>query len=237
MSLTRMNLGAAGRGRLAEYAYDRIKAALLDGQYRPGDRLSVEDLVGQLATSRQPVMDALKRLASDGFVEIIPQVGCRVVALDRQGIADFFRLFAAAEGLTAELAASRRREEELLLLEMISAQIGALRHANLTAEQEAHSYRLLNRGFHGQVHAMAHSTTVGQLAQSLWDRSDFYISTAVGRILFAVRLAEAHDEHEQVRQAIVARDGPTARQAMEQHVLNFARQIEAQPEEPSARAG
>ena len=63
----------------ADAAYDHIKMQLLEGDYGPGQKLSVVDLTRELACSRVPVMEALKRLAGAGFVHIVPQVGCRVV--------------------------------------------------------------------------------------------------------------------------------------------------------------
>src|SRR3546814_15981645 len=60
------------------------------------------------------------------------------------------------------------------------------------------------------VLGMSHSRLVDGLASSLWDRSDFFISTAIGTRLFADRLADAHREHESVVSALARRDGTTA---------------------------
>lgn len=228
---------AMPRRRLTEHAYDFIKNALLDGYYQPGQRLAVDELIAQMENaeqtikaSRQPVMDALKKLEADGLIEIMPQVGCRVVALNRAEIVDFFRLVAASEALMAELAATRRTEDELMMLEGISKRIGKLRSNEFDEESKAHEYRLLNRTFHGQVHAMAHSPSLGKFAAGLWDRSDFLISTSIeGRThLFAHRLPEAHDEHESVIEAITNKSAAEAREIMGKHILTFAERVERQ---------
>ena len=62
---------------------------LLEGDLAAGDKLSVVDLTRTLDCSRVPVMEALKRLAGDGFVQIVPQVGCRVVTPRADDVRDF----------------------------------------------------------------------------------------------------------------------------------------------------
>ncbi|CAN0392845.1 unnamed protein product, partial [Phaeothamnion confervicola] len=62
----------------ADAAYDYLKTCLLEGDYGPGQKLSVVELTRELNCSRVPVMEAIKRLAGAGFLHIVPQVGCRV---------------------------------------------------------------------------------------------------------------------------------------------------------------
>ena len=115
------------RGRLAEYAYEYTKGLLVEGSLQPGERVRVEEVVAQLNTSRQPVMDAFKRLASEGFIEIIPQVGCRVVTPNREEIEDFFLILTGIESTAAEVAATRRTPEEITDLRVILSDHAALR--------------------------------------------------------------------------------------------------------------
>src|SRR5215470_3244264 len=68
---------SSGR-RLAPVVYDLLKERLLEGEFQAGERLSVEALKAEFGVSKQPVMEALRRLSSEGLVEIIPQVGCRI---------------------------------------------------------------------------------------------------------------------------------------------------------------
>jgi hypothetical protein len=87
---------SSGR-RLAPVIYELLKQRLLDGAYRAGERLPVEALKAEFDVSKQPVMDALRRLSSDGLVEIIPQVGCRVAVYDSAYVSDFFAIFGGME--------------------------------------------------------------------------------------------------------------------------------------------
>ena len=206
--------------RLSDKAYEITKQRLLDGDYGSGERLSVKKLVTELGVSRQPVMDGLKRLASEGLLEIIPQVGIQVVALERREIVDLFRLYALVEGLCARLAAERADAAGAARLAEINAEIGQ-RLRQDGADVRTQSYRRLNHVFHAQVQTLAQSAPLAAIAQGLWDRVDFYISTALSADLFTHRLADAHQEHEVICQAIAANDPAAAQRAMEDHITAF----------------
>ena len=97
----------AQRGQLAEQVYETVKYRLRSGDYRAGERISVAGLANELGISRQPVMDGLRRLATQRFLEIIPQVGVKVVVTERREMQDFYRMLAAMESVCATLAAER----------------------------------------------------------------------------------------------------------------------------------
>src|SRR3954454_5305964 len=69
-------------GPLNHAVYDLLKERLLEGDYAAGTRLPTDDLRLQLGVSKQPVMEALRRLSADGMIEIVPQVGCLVTGYD-----------------------------------------------------------------------------------------------------------------------------------------------------------
>jgi len=65
---------ARGASRLNHVVYDQIKERLMEGRYAAGERLSAETLRVEFGVSKHPLMEALRRLSSDGLVEIVPQV-------------------------------------------------------------------------------------------------------------------------------------------------------------------
>ena len=214
------------RGQLMEQAYQTIKLRLLTGGYRAGDSISVEDLVAELGTSRQPVMDALRRLATERFIEITPQVGVRVVVPERRDVLDFFRLLAATEAVCAALAAERADKSGAAKLVEVNEQIGQLLSDDIDDEMRARHYRVLNRDFHSQLNTLAQSDILTPIAAFMWDHSDFFISSAFDVRVLMERLRAAYEEHNAVCRAVTANDPKSARQAMEDHVLAFAQNIE-----------
>lgn len=75
--------------------------------YRFGEALSIYALAEQFDASRQPVATAVNYLRDLGYLEIIPQVGCRVVSPSGRDIIDFYRAYSKTEGVIAALAAER----------------------------------------------------------------------------------------------------------------------------------
>jgi len=217
------------RGRLAEYAYEYTKRQLFDGTLSPGQKVRVEDVVARLSTSRQPVMDAFKRLAAEGYLDIIPQVGCRVVVPTLAEIADFFLILGAVQGMAADLAAARRHPDEIAALRAISASIDTLREADRDDDFIA-AIRPLDRAFLHQITVMAHSDAVVSVAHGLLDRSDFYIGClpAAARI-DATRPMHAPAEHRAIVDAIDAGDGDRARALVEAHILAIGKGAQAFP--------
>ena len=110
--------------RLSYRTYELIKERLLDGRYAAGERLSVDALKTEFGVSKQPVMEALRRLSVDGLVEIIPQVGCQVARYTTAEVADFIMFFGEIEASIAEVAAARRTDAQLARMDAVSQQIG-----------------------------------------------------------------------------------------------------------------
>ena len=116
---------SSGR-RLAPVVYDLLKERLLDGEYQAGERLSVESLKAEFGVSKQPVMDALRRLATAGLVEIIPQVGSRVPVYGSADVSDFFTIFGGMEGAVAGVAAQRCTDQQIDKLAAVNDEINEL---------------------------------------------------------------------------------------------------------------
>jgi DNA-binding GntR family transcriptional regulator len=213
------------RGGLAERAYDHIKKMLVTGEVTRRDWFPIDAIAATLQTSRQPVMDALRRLSTEGFVDIVPQVGCRPRNAEISEIRDFYRLFAEGESIIAELAAARATSENVLALRLISSQISALANQMGDLDNKADAYRSLNRQLHSEIRRAARSPSLAEIVEGLGDRSDFYIAFFRNKV-FALNLKVAHAEHEEVIEAIVAHDPRKARIAMKRHIRATEKRLE-----------
>lgn len=223
----------ANKRALSDHVYQQMKDWLFQSRYGRAGRLPVEDIAQELGVSRQPVMDALKRLEHEGFVEIVPQVGCKVREYTLEETADFFLLFADAEGIVAELAARRATSDDVIKLQVISGQIEQLKLATTgSKEDRAQIYRSLNRMFHTEIRRIARSSALTEIVESLGDRSDFFIATS-GRPMFAETLSMAHQEHSDVIAAIATHDTSAARRAMTTHVLATSTRLQQFLQTPS----
>jgi DNA-binding GntR family transcriptional regulator len=202
---------------------------LLDGRYVAGERLSPEALRTEFGVSKQPVMEALRRLSGDGLIEIVPQVGSRVAQYDIREVADFFVMFGGFEGTIAGIAALRRNAAQLREIDLISERIATLRSSSDPFER-AHGYRVLNRQFHHAIHDMAHSRIMAQTSRRMWDLSDFLINTSGVPQPLSSALDGRHADHERIRAALHAGDRDAARAEMELHIVGTVDVIRAEAE-------
>lgn len=203
--------GATLSDRCASY----IKGLLLDGGLDPGQPVSIAAVTRAMGVSRQPAMDAVKRLQAEGFIIVQPQIGCRVVSPRAEHVGDFFKLFARSEALVSRLAAERRTEEECGTLRDLANRV--LRDSDSTGAPEVRDsrYRHVNRRLHRHIHDLARSPIAAEIAAAMWDRSDFYLRAAFGSLSFSQRVRSAQGT---VVSAIIAGDGDAADGATVDHL-------------------
>jgi DNA-binding GntR family transcriptional regulator len=212
-------------GRATERAYALVKERLVFGGYKGGQRIPVDELRNELGVSKQPVTEAMRILAAEGFVQIVPQVGCRVVTFEHRDMLDFFQLFAAIEGTAARLAAERATPEQVEELRAVSSEIGRL--LPRPEVERARGYLVLNREFHSVVHGMSGTDIVGRIGSSMYDRSDFFVNSLSAHLPHGPALADRHADHERIVAAIGAGDQSAAERAASDHILGTVAVIEA----------
>jgi DNA-binding GntR family transcriptional regulator len=190
--------------------YDLLVQRLVRAQYAFGERILVRELATEFGVNW---------LAADGFVRIIPQVGCQVINPDRNAVADFYLMFQRMEGLLAELAAARRTDQQLADLREQQRRIVAI--ANDPDALRGH-YAELNRNFHQSIAAMADSALVEEKQSANFNMSDFFINHAIGFDTLGAGVAQ---EHEPIIDAIARREPSGARRAAEEHIASVAAAI------------
>jgi DNA-binding GntR family transcriptional regulator len=201
----------APQGNKAERVYQTLRDEFARGEWPFGTRFSTYELADRLQVSRRPVMDAVQRLQADGFVEVIPQVGCRVVVPDERVLREQFELSAALEGFAAEMAASRATDGDVESLERVHE-----RAEPVVAAGDGSAYPAVNRDFHAAILAIAGNTRLAALAMNAWDLREFFFYRY--RTSNAELLAQRHADHEAILGAIRGRDREAARARMESHL-------------------
>ena len=196
--------------------YDLIVDRLVNAHYAFGQRLLVKELGAETGASRHPIMSALNRLSAEGFVRIVPQVGCEVISPSRDEIADFFLLFQRTEGVLAELAAQRRTQDDLLRLNRAQRGLRSLGDSGGPSPLE---YAALNREFHHAMHLMSHSPLLVRKQRNNFNMSDFFITHSVG---FSPIIRDGLREHDQIIEAIEMQQPDRARLQAEAHIAAVA---------------
>jgi DNA-binding GntR family transcriptional regulator len=197
---------------LEELAYRHIRQALVDGRLAPGQRIVAATVARQAGISRIPVLQALRRLESEGFVRINPHRDVVVAGLSPEEFRERFLLMAALEALCLREAAGRVTPELLGQLRGLQREMGAARQAGNTARAVAADSR-----FHRLLWEVSGLRQVVQVLQNVWDRGEYY------RVIMHARRGgfapESLAEHEEILRALEAGELTRAARAVEQHRL------------------
>jgi DNA-binding GntR family transcriptional regulator len=215
LSTGRGRAGAMPSGKAGEIALE-LERRLTLGAYRFGDSLSISQLAQQFDASRQPVSMAISHLRSIGYVDVIPQVGCRVVCPTPAEIADFFKAVGKMEGAVAAFAASRCTPAEGEILVAIAArqELGKLE----TADERLGYIRNVNE-FHDRIWRMARSPTLEGRVASLRQLSIFYLWQGAPK-LAPIAAQQLIRERRDIAAAIAAHEAERAEKLMETHITN-----------------
>lgn len=192
--------------------YDEIRAALLQGEYAPRQRLIESDLVEQFGTSRFAVRTALQELASQGLVEFQPNKGARVRSISLAEAIEITEVRIVLEGFEAARAAERVTAEEAAVLRRLAQDM-----RTAVTNSEPLQYGDLNVRLHAMIRDIADHGTAARLLRQLRDqtvRHQFSLSLVPGRPQISL------PQHEAIVAAIVAGNPVRAQAAMQIHLTS-----------------
>ncbi|MGC5167117.1 GntR family transcriptional regulator [Luteimicrobium sp. DT211] len=197
--------GDAGTPRVV----DAIRADVVAGTFRPGDRLTEEALALRYGVSRIPVREALRTLASEGFVRSRRYGGTYVEELTDAEAEDLLAIRLLIEPFGAERAAVRRTEAQLAELEHLIAQAGTVLEGGGGPARLAQ----LNTRFHRTIAEASGSPTLAALVAQLGAKISWVYSHGAHE-----RAARSWAEHAQIVAALRARDATRSRDRLAEHV-------------------
>jgi DNA-binding GntR family transcriptional regulator len=191
---------------LHEQVAARLRTWLVEGRIPPGAKLHERTLCEQLRVSRTPLREAIKLLASEGLVDLVPHRGAVAVRLNEADVLQTFEVLAGLEGMSGELAAQRIGEQEL-------AEVRAL-HFEMLACHARQDYRL---------NALIHSAINRAAANPVLAETYGRINARVQSLRFrtnqdAAKWKRAVREHELMLEALQARDAAALRQVLVAHL-------------------
>jgi len=212
----------------------RLRAMVFDQRLAPGQWIDEKALAENWQISRTPLREALKVLASEGLVELVPHRGCRVIELSDADADDLFPVMAMLEGRCAAEAVRHAGDADLAVLRQLHGELE--RHA---ATLDIDGYYRANHDFHSRVQALADNRWLDRVTGDLRR----FMRMMRGRQLqLPGRIAESIAEHREILAAFEQHDAARAERTMHDHLmaqlvaLKALRRVEAETEaEGSAR--
>ncbi|MCA3647598.1 MAG: GntR family transcriptional regulator [Methylobacterium sp.] len=208
------------RRYLHDEVAERIRDLIRAGELEPNSRVNELELAERFGISRTPLREAIKILATEGLLELLPNRGARVPAVNEAEIDEMLEVIAGLEANAARLLAKRITDSEI-------ADIAELHEAMLEAfeRRDEARYFTLNRQTHEAMMRAAKNATLAQLYAGL--------SSRIQRFRYAAHKTpeqwqRAIDEHEEMLRLMIERDGEKLAALMERHILGKKEPIAAQ---------
>lgn len=137
-----------------------LRGLIIDGEIKPGERVSELYVVDKIGVSRTPARMALVRLQEEGFLEALPAGGFAVSAFSESDVFDAVEIRGMLEGMAARLAAERGCAPSIL--DQMRKCVSELDEVvnNLIEGSELHDYIRLNDEFHSLLIESSQSTMI-----------------------------------------------------------------------------
>ncbi len=197
---------------LAEEVVSRLRDLIIQGELAPGVKLNERVLCERLRTSRTPVREAIKYLASEGLVELLPNRGAIVTPITATTVREMFVVLGALEALAGELACANASDADI-------AEIRALHYQMLAhhARGELAQYFRCNQEIHLRLVECAGNAALSNTYRALNGhvRRARYMAN-----LSRERWDHAVQEHEKILEAVMRRDGALLSRLVRSHLIN-----------------
>ena len=196
---------------LHDQVAERVRSLIFDQQIGPGAFIDENVLAERWQISRTPMREALKVLAAEGLVELVPRRGCRVVEITETDADELFPIMALLEGRCALEATQHMVAADLRELQRMHDEL-----ERTAAAHDVDGYYKANHVFHSFVQRVANNRWLDRVTADLRK----FVRLLRGRqLVFPGRIDASINEHRVLIAAMLARDGVRAERAMHDHLL------------------
>jgi DNA-binding GntR family transcriptional regulator len=191
---------------------EKLKEAITQGMFKPGDRLVEAELCEMLGVSRPSIREALRSLEAERLVSIVPNRGPQIPILTWEHATEIYQVRALLEGEAASIAAKLATAEDLKLLRASLTAFGNAVRANDVAKEISATTE-----FYGHILRICGNRIIEETLQGLLARINFLRERSMSH---PARPKVSVQEMKAIFDAIAAKDGKAARAAAVKHVEN-----------------
>ncbi|RXF66976.1 GntR family transcriptional regulator [Hansschlegelia zhihuaiae] len=210
--------GGADAPRPAQSLHGELLTALRDhiveGNLADGARVPERELCVRFGVSRTPLREALKVLASEGLIDLLPNRGARIRPLRPQDVRELFDVMGGLEALAGRLACEKATDAEIAGVERLHYEM-----YGFYLKRDLHGYFRCNQEIHLAIVAAARNATLSETYAGLAAR--------LRRQRYSANLGEHRDrwgeamrEHEEILDALQRRDGRALADILHGHLRN-----------------
>jgi DNA-binding GntR family transcriptional regulator len=193
-----------------------LRDMLVEGVIVPGAKLNERELASACDVSRTPLREAIRMLAAEGLVALLPNRGAVALELSLIDTAHTFEVIAGLEALSGVFAAQRITDTEVNEIKAINLEM----HAAFL-RRDLHNYYRLNAHIHAAINEAARNPVLSATYKQ--------VNARLQALRFksnqdADKWREALDQHDDMIDALEQRDGPRLSAILTSH-LNAKRDV------------
>jgi DNA-binding GntR family transcriptional regulator len=196
----------------SEYAYQVLREQILSGELEPGQVLNQATLAPAIGVSTTPLREALRRLSSEGLVDLGAHRDSRVAPLTAEEARDLLEMRRSLDPIAVSLAAERRTKEDIRAIREAAEGLEPL-HYDPSVEQ-----LIAHRRFHAAVYRASHNDLLISTLDALWDKADRYRRLGLEIPHGDTEREQKAAEHAELIDCIVAGDVEGAAAVMLRHI-------------------
>ncbi|MDD3523629.1 MAG: GntR family transcriptional regulator [Candidatus Cloacimonetes bacterium] len=198
--------------RANQIAYEYIRSRIIDGTFRPAQRLVEAQLAQDIGVSRNTVKKVLLQIEQERLITIEDNKGARVLSLSIEEIQEYYEIRRSLEVLVVRAAVRRITDEELMRMRQILVEM-----VELKKNQDYDNYSKGNRRFHDIIYDASGKTVAVEMIKG--------IKMQLIRFQFRTMLAPGRSdnsvlEHQALLDALANRDEEAATLAITRHIDN-----------------
>jgi DNA-binding GntR family transcriptional regulator len=196
---------------------EQIRKAIIHGKLREGQRIVETDLTRAFRVSRSPIRDALKLLAAEGFVNLVPYRGATVSGISAEDVREHYEIKSMVEGFAAYIGAQRFTEKDISDLQGILKEMERqIRSSDLEKVLEA------NFAFHKRVIDCVGNARLSRIYESLTQSIRRFGTIGLTDPRFRIVSLK---EHREILEAIRHRKPALAEEKTRRHALNMSKRV------------
>ncbi len=196
-----------------------LERAILEGRYRPGERLREVELANRLGVSRTPLREAFYTLETRGLIQLQPRRGAFVKSVTIEEMEELLTVRVALDGLAAALAAENAETADIEELERVhSSQRTAF------GKKDDSAFHALGQDFHNLIFAASGNPKLNSIYRSLRIDAALY---AVADLQLPGESEKSLEDHGAMLAAIASRNSTNARDTAERHIRRIRDHLKA----------
>ncbi|HUZ64696.1 MAG TPA: GntR family transcriptional regulator [Acetobacteraceae bacterium] len=200
---------------LGQIAYDSLRAIILSGEVKPGDRLGERDLARRIQVSRTPLREALGRLERDGLAVSKPGLGYFALEFEPADVEKLYEFREILEINACRLAAERIGEEGIRDLGEVMTQLAVFERAKTLTVDQVRSEVHLGLRIHEIIARESGNNFIHEALLQIYDR--LRLLTWID-VLWHDKWPITRKEHRDLANAIVRKDGERAVKIVQRHM-------------------